>query len=320
VRTMIMIPIVIALTRSLGWDPVSFALPAALTIDWVVGLPISGKPNVILFSTNQYSVTDNFKYGIVTCTLGLVILVGSAATWFHWLGVTPEFWATAPAMHEARGAPDAQVGQGTRDTQDVRVVLSADGSGAATITTSFAANAGAMSIPTGFTAAGPVRLTRGPAGATVSAELRGGQTHVRVLTPPGTPSPAVLTIDMPVAGVLTTPTPAGRSFRFSMLQTQGDAIRNYRLAVTFPDGMRALAIREALPKVRTSEIVPRAVLDTIDGRVGARLRVDNVQQGERVSLQIELARAMPPWGWLVAGLGLAAMYLWSFRDLVKRTS
>ena len=28
------------------------------------GLPISGKPNVILFSTNQYSVVDNFKYGI----------------------------------------------------------------------------------------------------------------------------------------------------------------------------------------------------------------------------------------------------------------
>ena len=93
VRTMIMIPIVITLTRSLGWDPVSFALPAALTIDWVVGLPISGKPNVILFATNQYSVVDNFKYGMATCTIGLLVLVGSAATWFHWLGVTPAFFS-----------------------------------------------------------------------------------------------------------------------------------------------------------------------------------------------------------------------------------
>ena len=93
VRTMIMIPIIITLTRSLGWDPVSFALPAALCIDWVVGLPISGKPNVIMFSTNQYSVMENFKYGMMTCTIGVILLVGSAATWFHWLGVTPAFWS-----------------------------------------------------------------------------------------------------------------------------------------------------------------------------------------------------------------------------------
>lgn len=96
VRTMIMIPIIITLAKSLGWDPISLALPAALCIDWVVGLPISGKPNVILFSTNQYSVVDNFKYGMVTCTIGLLLLVISAATWFHWLGITPSFWAVAP--------------------------------------------------------------------------------------------------------------------------------------------------------------------------------------------------------------------------------
>jgi hypothetical protein len=85
VRTMIMIPIIISLSKALGWDPVSLALPAALCIDWVVGLPISGKPNVIMFSTNQYSVIENFKYGMVTCTIGLLLLVLSAATWFHWL-------------------------------------------------------------------------------------------------------------------------------------------------------------------------------------------------------------------------------------------
>jgi anion transporter len=93
VRTIIMIPIIITMAKALGWDPVSLALPAALCIDWVVGLPISGKPNVILFSTNQYSVIDNFKYGMTVCTVGLVLLVVSAATWFHWLGITPSFWA-----------------------------------------------------------------------------------------------------------------------------------------------------------------------------------------------------------------------------------
>ncbi len=96
VRTIIMMPIIITLAKALGWAPLSLALPAALCIDWVVGLPISGKPNVILFATNQYSVRENFRYGIVACTLGVLILVLSGATWFHWLGITPSFWAVAP--------------------------------------------------------------------------------------------------------------------------------------------------------------------------------------------------------------------------------
>ena len=93
VRTIIMIPIIITMAKALGWSPVSLALPAALCIDWVVGLPISGKPNVILFATNQYSVMDNFKYGFLVCTIGVILLVLSAATWFHWIGLTPAFWA-----------------------------------------------------------------------------------------------------------------------------------------------------------------------------------------------------------------------------------
>lgn len=96
VRTIIMIPIIITLAKALGWNPLSLALPAALCIDWVVGLPISGKPNVILFSTNQYSVVDNFKYGMVTCTIGVLLLVLFALTWFPWIGLTPDFWAVAP--------------------------------------------------------------------------------------------------------------------------------------------------------------------------------------------------------------------------------
>lgn len=230
VRTMIMIPIVITLTRSLGWDPVAFALPAALTIDWVVGLPISGKPNVILFSTNQYSVTDNFKYGMVTCTLGLVVLVISAATWFHWLGVTPAFWSTAPTT---------QVAQVTPDPSDVRTI--------------------------------------------------------RIDAPASTPT-----------------------FKFTELHKEPASTPNLDLAVTFPDGMRALAIREALPKLRKGEVAPRARLESIDGRPGARLRVQNVQQGETVSLQVDLVRTAAPWGWLIAGVVLSSLYLYSFRDLVRK--
>ncbi|HVZ49731.1 MAG TPA: SLC13 family permease [Gemmatimonadaceae bacterium] len=96
VRTVIMVPAIILLARGLGWDPVSLALPAAFTIDWVVGLPISGKPNVILFGTNQYSSRDNLRYGLAVCTLGYALLLLAGATWFHWLGLTPAFSAVPP--------------------------------------------------------------------------------------------------------------------------------------------------------------------------------------------------------------------------------
>jgi len=88
-RTIILIPFIIALANELGIDPIALALPAAFTIDWVVGLPISAKPNVILFTTGQYSVLDNLKYGIIIATIGVVLLVIAGMTWFSFLGITP---------------------------------------------------------------------------------------------------------------------------------------------------------------------------------------------------------------------------------------
>ena len=88
-RTMILIPFVILLAKQLGYNPLAFALPAAFTIDWVVGLPISAKPNVILFGTGQYSVLDNILYGVLVATIGVVLLSVAGLTWFRFLGITP---------------------------------------------------------------------------------------------------------------------------------------------------------------------------------------------------------------------------------------
>jgi hypothetical protein len=148
----------------------------------------------------------------------------------------------------------------------------------------------------------------------VRIALRADGTGTKTVTIPAGTTETIVT------GLLSEPTPAGRTFKFTELHREAEAIGSYRLFVTFPDGMRALAIREALPKLRKAEIVPRAALDQVDGRLGARLRVDNVQQGDSVSLQIDLARAAPPWEWLAAGLALAVLYLFSFRDLVRRAS
>jgi sodium-dependent dicarboxylate transporter 2/3/5 len=90
-RTIIMIPFVIGVARYLGFSPLSLALPAAFTIDWVIGLPISAKPNLILFTTGQYSVLDNLKYGFLMTTVGIILLTIAGLTWFRLLGITPGF-------------------------------------------------------------------------------------------------------------------------------------------------------------------------------------------------------------------------------------
>lgn len=89
IRTVIMIPMVITLAQFLGYPPLALALPAAFTIDWVIGLPISAKPNLILFTTGQYSLLDQLKYSLVMTTVGVILLIVAGMTWFRFLGITP---------------------------------------------------------------------------------------------------------------------------------------------------------------------------------------------------------------------------------------
>ena len=88
-RTLIFIPFVITIAQTLGFKPLALALPAAFTIDWVITLPINAKPNVIQFSTGQYSVLDSLKYGLVMTTVGTLLLILAGFTWFRMLGITP---------------------------------------------------------------------------------------------------------------------------------------------------------------------------------------------------------------------------------------
>ena len=88
-RTLIFIPFVIAIAQTLGFRPLALALPAAFTIDWVITLPINAKPNVIQFSTGQYSVLDSLKYGLAMTAVGALLLIVAGFTWFRLLGITP---------------------------------------------------------------------------------------------------------------------------------------------------------------------------------------------------------------------------------------
>lgn len=86
-RTLIMIPFVITLAQKMGFPPLALALPAAFTIDWVNTLPINAKPNVIFFTTGQYSVMDSLKAGLFMTTLGTALYLLAGVTWFRWLGL-----------------------------------------------------------------------------------------------------------------------------------------------------------------------------------------------------------------------------------------
>jgi di/tricarboxylate transporter len=88
-RTIILIPLIIALAQKLGFDPVALALPAAITMDWVVSLPINSKPNLILYSAGHFSVSDNFLSGMIVTTIGFLLLVVAGFTIYRLLGIVP---------------------------------------------------------------------------------------------------------------------------------------------------------------------------------------------------------------------------------------
>jgi solute carrier family 13 (sodium-dependent dicarboxylate transporter), member 2/3/5 len=86
-RCLILIPIIIALAQKLGFNPVALALPAAFAIDWVISLPINSKPNVILYSSGQFSVFNSLVYGVAVSTVGIIFLVLAGFTLYRIMGI-----------------------------------------------------------------------------------------------------------------------------------------------------------------------------------------------------------------------------------------
>ncbi len=88
-RTMIFIPIAIGVANRFGFDVMSLAFPLALLIEHVYVLPFNSKPALLLYSTNHYSWTDTFRYGITMQTVAWIISIIMAMTYYKWLGITP---------------------------------------------------------------------------------------------------------------------------------------------------------------------------------------------------------------------------------------
>jgi hypothetical protein len=213
-------------------------------------------------------------------------------------------------------------------TYDLRLRVGADGNADATLTLELTAADAATRVPVGPGQVTGLIVTAGPEGTQVASAAAGRQSVLTVTLPSGTPAPVALTIRFRVSGVLPEPVlkegeratlPAGvRVFKYAFVNTEPAPIGHYVVEAVLPEGWRAHAVREALPKLRAGEAGPRVRLGGVDVAHGARLEVAGLAQGDSASMQVEVTRQERTWTWLVAGVLLALAYLYSFRDLVSR--
>lgn len=87
-QTLIFVPIAIGVAQKFGYPVLSLAFPVAMLVGHVYVLPFNSKPAALLYTTNQYSWSDTFRFGITMMIIawGTIILWGE--TVLRWLGYT----------------------------------------------------------------------------------------------------------------------------------------------------------------------------------------------------------------------------------------
>lgn len=89
-RTMIFVPIAIGVANRFGFETISLALPVAFMIEHVYVLPFNSKPAALLYETNQYSLTDAFKFGFTLMVIAWALNIVAGETYYRYLGITPD--------------------------------------------------------------------------------------------------------------------------------------------------------------------------------------------------------------------------------------
>jgi len=88
-RTLVFIPIAIGVAQTFGYPVLSLAFPVALMIEHVYTLPFNSKPAALLYVTDQYSLSDSFKFGFVMMLIAWGLLIVGAETYLRFMGITP---------------------------------------------------------------------------------------------------------------------------------------------------------------------------------------------------------------------------------------
>ncbi len=84
-RALIFVPIAIGVANEFGYSVMSLAFPVALLIEHVYTLPFNSKPAAVLYTTNQYSVAESFKFGITMMGIAWVMIFIWGETVLRWL-------------------------------------------------------------------------------------------------------------------------------------------------------------------------------------------------------------------------------------------
>lgn len=87
-RTLIFVPIAIGVAQRFNFPILSLAFPVALLIEHVYVLPFNSKPAALLYTTDQYSWSDTFKFGIIMMVISWVLIMVWGETVLRWLGYT----------------------------------------------------------------------------------------------------------------------------------------------------------------------------------------------------------------------------------------
>lgn len=86
--TLIFIPIAIGVAQKNGYPIMSLAFPVALLVGHVYVLPFNSKPAALLYTTNQYSWSDTFKFGITMMFISWIMIIVWGETVLRWFGYT----------------------------------------------------------------------------------------------------------------------------------------------------------------------------------------------------------------------------------------
>ena len=88
-RALVFIPIAIGVEQQFVLPPLCLSFPVSLLIEHVYVLPFNSKPAALLYTTNHYSWSDTFKFGITMMLIAWFMILVWGETVLHWLGYTP---------------------------------------------------------------------------------------------------------------------------------------------------------------------------------------------------------------------------------------
>lgn len=87
-RALIFVPIAIGVAQKFGYPILSLAFPVALLCEHVYVLPFNSKPAALLYTTNHYSWSDTFRYGMTMMVISWLMILVWGETVLNWLGYT----------------------------------------------------------------------------------------------------------------------------------------------------------------------------------------------------------------------------------------